>query len=118
MEIYRRPATQFVAGFVGTPRINLVPVSVIEAGGKALARLPDGATIKTEISFAALPVDSTMTLGLRAEAVRITDVVAGNAKRTALAIGITGPAPCSLRPILPCSYSCWWSRSSWVSAFR
>jgi len=83
MEIYRRPATQFVAGFVGTPRINLVPVSVIEAGGKALARLPDGATIKTEISFAALPVDSTMTLGLRAEAVRITDVVAGNAKGTA-----------------------------------
>src|SRR5690606_41520193 len=26
MEIYRTPATQFVAEFVGTPRINLVPV--------------------------------------------------------------------------------------------
>ncbi len=32
-----RPATQFVAGFVGTPRINLVPVRVEDARAKAPA---------------------------------------------------------------------------------
>jgi multiple sugar transport system ATP-binding protein len=78
MEIYRRPATQFVASFVGTPRINLVPVEIQEVGGMALARLPGGATIKTGISYAGLPGDASMTLGLRAEAVRIADVAAGN----------------------------------------
>ena len=72
MEIYRRPATRFVASFVGTPRINLIPVQVLEADGLALANLPGGARIRTSISFAALPSGSDMTLGLRAETVRIS----------------------------------------------
>jgi len=83
MEIYRRPATRFVAGFVGTPRINLVPVHVEDSAGKALARLPGGATIATDIPFAALPGESAMTLGLRPESVRIADAAAGDAMGTA-----------------------------------
>ncbi len=83
MQIYRRPATRFVAGFVGTPRINLVPAQVDEAHGKAIARLPDGATIQTEIAFAGLPGGADMTLGLRAEAVRLATSGSGNARGTA-----------------------------------
>ncbi len=79
MEIYRRPATRFVAGFVGTPRINLIQAQVIEAQGVALAKLPGGATISTGVPFSVLPSESEMTLGLRAEAVRIADSAAGNA---------------------------------------
>jgi multiple sugar transport system ATP-binding protein len=82
MEIYRRPATRFVASFVGTPRINLVPVRVLESGGVALARLPGGATIRTAVAFAGLPLESDLTLGLRAEAVRIVDATDGNAGGT------------------------------------
>jgi multiple sugar transport system ATP-binding protein len=82
MQIYRRPATRFVASFVGTPRINLVPVQVLEADGKALARLPDGATIRTGVPFAGLPADPAMTLGLRAEAIRIVAPAAGSAGGT------------------------------------
>ncbi len=82
MEIYRRPATRFVAGFVGTPRINLIPVQVVEADGLAVANLPGGARIRTGISFATLPSGSEMTLGLRAEAVRIADRT-GNVAGTA-----------------------------------
>jgi len=82
MQIYRRPATRFVAGFVGTPRINLVPAQVQDANGKAVARLPDGASITTEIAFAGLPGGADMTLGLRAEAVRIA-AGPGNARGTA-----------------------------------
>ncbi|MEP7314912.1 MAG: ABC transporter ATP-binding protein [Pseudomonadota bacterium] len=76
MEIYRRPATRFVATFVGTPRINLVTVKVHEVDGMALASLPGGATIRTGVAFAGLPAETTMTLGLRAESVRIGDPVA------------------------------------------
>ncbi|MEO6079621.1 MAG: ATP-binding cassette domain-containing protein [Steroidobacteraceae bacterium] len=83
MEIYRRPATRFVAGFVGTPRINLVPVQVHEADGMALATLPGGATIKTGVAFSSLPSEPNMTLGLRAEVVRIAESANRNAGGTA-----------------------------------
>jgi len=83
LEIYRRPATQFVAGFVGTPKINFVKVQVVAASsGKAVAQLLDGATIRTGISHACLP-DPAMTLGLRAEAVRIVEPASGDLRGTA-----------------------------------
>jgi len=68
---------------IGTPRINLVPVQVEESGGKALARLPGGATIRTDIAFSTLPGEPAMTLGLRPESVRIADAAAGDARGTA-----------------------------------
>jgi multiple sugar transport system ATP-binding protein len=77
MEIYRRPASQFVASFVGTPRINLIAVRIAEADGRVEARLPDGSTLRTGIPFAGLSAGADMTLGLRAEAIRIGDNSAG-----------------------------------------
>ena len=72
MEIYRRPRTEFVATFVGSPRINLLPVSVTEgAGGTARARLGDGTEIDTAIPVGGMPGEAAMTLGLRAESIRI-----------------------------------------------
>jgi len=70
MEIYLRPRTQFVATFVGSPKINLLPVA-IEAGvtGNARARLGDGTVLDTDVPF---PGQGPMTLGLRAETVCVT----------------------------------------------
>src|SRR5262245_18453561 len=34
-DIYSRPATQFVAGFVGSPRMNLIPGALVEDAGHA-----------------------------------------------------------------------------------
>jgi multiple sugar transport system ATP-binding protein len=82
MQIYRQPASCFVASFVGTPRINLVPVRVAEAGGHALARLPDGATLRTQVPFAGLSDEAPMTLGLRAEALKIVAAGTGTAQGT------------------------------------
>jgi multiple sugar transport system ATP-binding protein len=73
MQIYRRPATQFVASFVGTPRINLIAGRVVEENGRALVLLADGASIRTAIAWAGLPNKAGMTLGLRPESVRIVD---------------------------------------------
>lgn len=83
MDIYRRPATRFVAGFVGTPRMNFVPVRVGEAHRRARAHLPDGAVLDTAIPCAALPAEQQMTLGLRPEAVRVADT--GNAQLRGMA---------------------------------
>src|SRR3546814_2770926 len=43
MDIYLTPRTEFVASFVGSPKINLLPVTVDPAGDRARARLPTGA---------------------------------------------------------------------------
>lgn len=72
MEIYRRPRTQFVATFVGSPRINLLLVAVTAGtDGNTRARLGDGAEIDTRISASALRREAAMTLGLRAESIRV-----------------------------------------------
>jgi multiple sugar transport system ATP-binding protein len=70
MEIYSRPATAFVAGFVGTPAMNFVPVEVSDAGAFARVLLPDGSQLQTQIETAALPHRTGLRLGVRAECVR------------------------------------------------
>ncbi len=72
MDIYMRPASQFVAAFVGSPAINLLPV-VVSAGadGNAVAVLPGGVAVQTSIP-ATVEVIGDMTLGVRAEHVCVT----------------------------------------------
>jgi multiple sugar transport system ATP-binding protein len=82
MQVYRRPATQFVASFVGTPRINLVPVQVLEAAGTAVARLADGAVIRTDIACTGLSAAAAMTLGVRAESIHVVEPGAGSLQGT------------------------------------
>ncbi len=60
-EIYHAPASVFVAGFIGSPPMNLIQVT----GADGLARLGDGAPIANS------PADGSYTLGIRPEQVRI-----------------------------------------------
>ena len=71
MEIYSRPATAFVAGFVGTPAMNLVPVQTGASDGFATVRLPDAAVFDTRIAVSTLPTDRELRLGIRAEAIKV-----------------------------------------------
>jgi multiple sugar transport system ATP-binding protein len=67
MEVYQHPRTRFVAGFVGTPAMNFLPVASVEdVGGRALVRLPDGSGVATSLPIGAMP-GGTMELGVRAE---------------------------------------------------
>ncbi|HEX8301346.1 sn-glycerol-3-phosphate ABC transporter ATP-binding protein UgpC [Sphingomonas sp.] len=70
MEIYLRPRTRFVAAFVGSPKINLLPVAIFGDGGMARVRLSDGTNLDTAVPSAGLP-QAGLTLGLRAESVRV-----------------------------------------------
>jgi len=72
MEIYTRPATRFVAAFVGSPAMNFVPVTAVaENAGRAVVTFADGATLPTDIPMADLPKGGTLTLGIRAEFIGI-----------------------------------------------
>jgi multiple sugar transport system ATP-binding protein len=71
MEIYARPANVFVAGFVGSPSMNIVKADIADGGGFAVATVA-GTQIATRVAMASLPASDHWTLGLRPECVRVS----------------------------------------------
>jgi multiple sugar transport system ATP-binding protein len=72
MEIYSRPANTFVARFVGSPPMTLIPATLAEGGGDfASVGLGEGSVVETRVARAGLPAGATLELGLRPEAVKV-----------------------------------------------
>ena len=81
MEIYSRPASRFVAGFIGSPAMNLLPVTLTGQGDRVAARLGDGAVVP----LASAPAgDGPWELGIRPEA--LTVVAEGLTRATATVV--------------------------------
>jgi len=83
MEIYSKPASRFVASFVGAPAMNFLPVKTVsEKDGLARVALEGDAFIDTQIPVNALPGGS-LSLGIRAESIKLSHdggSVKGNAE--------------------------------------
>ena len=72
-ELYRRPATRFVAGFIGTPGMGFVPVErAADDGGCAVVTVPGGSSVKTRVAAERLPGQG-LSLGVRPENLRIAE---------------------------------------------
>jgi multiple sugar transport system ATP-binding protein len=72
LELYNAPDTLFVAGFLGSPKINLLAAEVIEAGPKrASVRLASGETIRVEVDASRAKLGDRVTLGVRPEHFRL-----------------------------------------------
>jgi multiple sugar transport system ATP-binding protein len=81
MEIYNRPSNVFVAGFVGTPRMNFLTAGLVKKDGFAVARIKGNIDIVTRVPAEGLPGGSdwrtglpngpAWRLGLRPESVRV-----------------------------------------------
>ncbi|PAX07855.1 ABC transporter ATP-binding protein [Sphingomonas lenta] len=71
MEIYLRPANSFVARFVGSPAMNLLPVEPVANGALVRVRLGDGAEVETRVALNGFG-GGTLELGLRPENVEVT----------------------------------------------
>ncbi|SDH77600.1 ABC transporter ATP-binding protein [Alloyangia pacifica] len=111
--IYHRPASTFVAGFIGSPAMNLVDVT----GEGGVLRLADGTAlaahshrgpailgIRPELVVPApdgLPVQITYREELGAHAVLTLRLPDGTALRMATALGQRGGLPTDLRVALP-----------------
>ncbi len=70
-ELYFSPRTRFVAGFIGSPAMNFLPVTLEESGGALAARLSDQvvlpiAAARTE-RYKSYVGRNNLTLGLRPE---------------------------------------------------
>jgi multiple sugar transport system ATP-binding protein len=72
LELYHRPNNLFVAGFIGSPKMNFVPVTVAPAeGGKIAVTLPGGALINLDAQGKSIK-SGRMTLGIRPEHIDAT----------------------------------------------
>ena len=72
MEVYSRPATRFVASFVGSPAMNFLPVSALgDQGGRASVSFGGQNRLDTAVPMSGL-AGQQYTLGIRAESARIT----------------------------------------------
>jgi multiple sugar transport system ATP-binding protein len=69
MEVYANPASRFVAGFIGSPAMNFIPVTLSGQGDRAAVRLGDGAVIPLP---GAPGGNGPWELGIRPEALRVT----------------------------------------------
>jgi multiple sugar transport system ATP-binding protein len=69
LEIYHAPKNLFVAGFLGSPRINLLPGMVDGmTRGLASVRLDNGAGIRVAADTARMAAGDAVTLGIRPDA--------------------------------------------------
>ena len=72
LEVYVNPATEFVATFIGSPAMTILPVTRSpHASFLQRVNLRDGTEIKTTVATSIVPKDATLRLGLRPEAVRL-----------------------------------------------
>jgi len=69
VEIYQRPATTYVAGFIGTPGLNLLPGTIDPA--KGIVTLEDGQELAYDRGRWPTAVLGPITAGFRAEAVEL-----------------------------------------------
>src|SRR5690606_19289150 len=70
LELYDDPANKFVAGFIGSPKMNLLEAEVVEAAGKAVTlRLvhQGNAQLRLPLTGPLPAAGSTVTLGIRPE---------------------------------------------------
>jgi multiple sugar transport system ATP-binding protein len=82
-EIYSHPATLFVASFVGSPAMNILPVTRAAGGGmQQRVTLGDGAEIDTAVPIAAVPGESALRLGVRPESVGLCAAGGGHSQAT------------------------------------
>jgi len=74
LELYRRPVNLFVAGFLGSPRINLLAGTVqAVAPGQVTVALGDAAVLALPLDAAALRVGDAVTVGIRPEQLATVD---------------------------------------------
>lgn len=70
-ELYHRPASRFVAGFIGSPKMNFLEGVIDRVGlGQTTVTLPNGAAIAVGIEAGGARKGDAVTLGVRPEHLR------------------------------------------------
>ena len=79
MTLYHRPASTFVAGFIGSPKMNLLPGKLLGAeAGHALVEVA-GQPVRAAVDARAVAAGSAVQIGIRPEHIVVADTGEGAA---------------------------------------
>ncbi|GHD65980.1 ABC transporter ATP-binding protein [Jeongeupia chitinilytica] len=74
LEMYENPSNLFVAGFLGSPKMNLLEAQLVGVEqGAAVMRLPKGITVRSAVDASRGKVGDKVTLGIRPEHIQLAD---------------------------------------------
>src|SRR3954470_4373495 len=90
LDLYHHPRNLFVAGFLGSPRMNFLPATIVShSDAKATVQLAGGTTVTVTVDGQGLQAGEPLTLGIRpenlepaSEGQNILPVVLRHAERT------------------------------------
>ncbi len=72
LELYEHPDNLFVAGFIGSPRMNFIQAQALKASAQeALLQLGEGVQIRCRVDASSVRPGDPLTLGVRPEHLRI-----------------------------------------------
>jgi multiple sugar transport system ATP-binding protein len=79
LELYSHPKNVFVAGFIGSPKMNFLAGQLEQADAKsASVRLDDGSTIVAKVDAARAAKGDKVTVGIRPEHISVGAVAGGS----------------------------------------
>jgi multiple sugar transport system ATP-binding protein len=68
LELYHNPVNSFVAGFIGSPKMNFLPGKLLAAEARqAKIALPDGSKVAVAVDATRAEAGASVTLGVRPE---------------------------------------------------
>ncbi len=71
LDLYEHPCNRFVAGFIGSPRMNFIEATLQAAGAtQSVVALADGSTLRCEVDATRARTGDKVTLGIRPEHLR------------------------------------------------
>ena len=73
LELYERPANEFVATFIGSPAMNLLPGEICETGEETTVMLADGGTTKSSVPSKSGAKGRQVNVGVRPEDMAIAE---------------------------------------------
>jgi len=71
LDLYERPANLFVAKFIGSPAMNIIPATVTETGATTTVTLTGGKSVTLDVPTAASEKGKTASFGVRPEDLRL-----------------------------------------------
>ncbi|MCS5558727.1 MAG: sn-glycerol-3-phosphate ABC transporter ATP-binding protein UgpC [Oceanospirillaceae bacterium] len=67
MELYKTPDNEFVAQFIGSPAMNLLPGVIVETGSRTIVQLDSGEKVASSIATAVDDAGKKVNIGVRPE---------------------------------------------------
>ena len=73
LELYERPANLFVAKFIGSPAMNIIPATIAATGNQTTVTLTGGMSVTLDVATGASEAGKQASFGVRPEDLRIAD---------------------------------------------